>query len=244
MTNAATATLEILADPDALARRAADWLLAAARAKAGRFVVALSGGSTPRQLYHDLARPPYRDAFPWARTHWFWGDERFVPRDDAESNYRMAWEAMLSQVPIAANHIHAVPIAGLTPDEAAAAYERDLKSFYGADHLTPERPLFDVTFLGLGLDGHTASLFPGASVLAERERWVAAVMDAGTKARVTLTYPTLESTRRVAFLIAGEEKRDILARLRHDDDALPAARLHPAGTLCLFADTAAAGGLS
>jgi 6-phosphogluconolactonase len=243
MTKPSQAKLEILADPEALSRRVADWMLEVATAKAGVVAVALSGGSTPKLLYEDLAEPPYRDAFPWSRTHWFWGDERFVPHDDPLSNYRMVREAMLSHAPIPAANIHAMPTEGLSPDAAASAYEWELRSFYGGQQLDPARPLFDVTLLGLGPDGHTASLFPGTAALAEREHWVAAVVGAKAEARLTLTYPALESSRHVAFLIAGEEKRAILARFRNDDASLPAARLRPTGALSVFADAAAASGV-
>src|SRR5579864_105280 len=128
-----------------------------------------------------------------------------------------------------------------SPDEVASAYERELKSFYGAERLDPARPLFDVTLLGLGPDGHTASLFPGTAVLAERDRWVAAVVGTKAQARITLTYPALESSRRAAFLIAGAGKRAMLDRLRRGDASLPAARLRPTGTLYFFGDAAAAG---
>jgi 6-phosphogluconolactonase len=240
-TKPSAARLEILADPEALARRVADWLLAVALAKKDRFAVALSGGSTPRRLYELLAAPPWRAVFPWDRTHWFWGDERFVPPDDALSNYRMAREAMLSHAPVPAANIHPVPTEGIAPAAAAAAYEAELKSFHGAASLDPARPLFDVTLLGLGPDGHTASLFPGTAVLAERERWVAAVVGAKSEARITLTYPALDSSRDAAFLVAGSEKREMLERLRRGDESLPAARLRPVGRLWLFADVAAAG---
>jgi 6-phosphogluconolactonase len=241
MTGASQARLEILADPDALAHRVADWLLTTANAKRGSFAVALSGGSTPRLLYQLLAEPPYRAAFPWLRSHWFWGDERLVPHEDPESNYRMAREALLSQAPIPETNIHPIPTEGMSPEPAASVYERELKSFYGAEHLDPARPLFDVTLLGLGPDGHTASLFPDTAVLAERDRWVAAVLDAKSKARVTLTYPVLESSRHVAFLVAGAEKRAIFSRLRRGDHGLPAARLQPAAEVTWFLDRAAAG---
>jgi len=240
MTSPSEARLEILPGPEALARRVADCLLAAATAKDGVFAVALSGGSTPQRLYEQLAAPPYRDKFPWSRTHWFWGDERFVPHDDALSNYRMVREALLSRVPIPVTNIHPIPTEGIAPEAAASAYERDLKAFYGADRLDPGRPLFDVTLLGLGPDGHLASLFPETAVLAERDRWVAAVVGAKAEARITLTYPALESSRYAAFLVVGKEKRAIFGRLRRGDDSLPAARFHPIGTLCLFGDAAAA----
>ena len=241
MMRPAEAELEILADPDALARRVADWLLAAAMEKAGIFSIALSGGETPRRLYEHLAGSSYRDQFPWARTHWFWGDERFVPRDDAQSNYRMVREALLSRAPIPIANIHPIPTESVSPESAASSYERELKSFYGGEHLDPARPLFDVTLLGLGPDGHTASLFPGTAVLAERDRWVAAVVGTKSEARITLTYPALESSRRAAFLVAGKEKRAIFDQLRRGNADLPAARLRPTGSLYLFGDLAAAG---
>ena len=236
------AQLQVLADAEALARRAADWLVAMSTAREAVFTLALSGGGTPRRLYQLLAGPPYRDVFPWQRTHLFWGDERFVPRDDESSNYRMVRDAMLSQAPIPATNIHPVPTEGLTPEAAASAYERELKSFYGGERLDPARPLFDVVLLGLGPDGHTASLFPGTAVLDERERWVAAVVGA-KPARITLTYPALESSRHVAFLVAGKEKREIFSRFQRGEQSLPAARLRPSGTLHWFADAAAAGDL-
>ncbi|MBS0237500.1 MAG: 6-phosphogluconolactonase [Proteobacteria bacterium] len=238
MTNPFVANLEILADADALALRAANWLLELATEKHGDFAVDLSGGSTPRRLYECLAGPPFRDAFPWWRTHWFWGDERFVPPDHALSNYRMVREALLSRVPIPDANIHPIPTSS-SPEAAAYDYERLLKSVYGAERLDPARPLFDATFLGVGLDGHFASLFPGTAALAERNHWVVAVVGAKAEARITLTYPALESSRNIAFLIEGEEKRAILNRLCGGDNSLPAAHLKPAGTLRVFTDEAA-----
>jgi 6-phosphogluconolactonase len=232
--------LEVLPDPEALAQRAADWLLAAATARGGVFAVALAGGSTPRALYEKLARPPYRNAFPWARAHFFWGDERFVPHDHSESNFRMAREALLSRVPIPAGNIHPVPTQGLSPEAAAAAYQRDLMAFHGAERLAPDRALFEVTLLGLGADGHAASLFPGSAVLAERNLWVAATTDPKGLARITLTYPAIESSQNLAFLVAGKDKRAIFTRFRHGDRALPAVHVHPVGDLWQFVDAAAA----
>jgi 6-phosphogluconolactonase len=231
--------LDVLADPDSLFKRVAGWLLDAAMATEGDFAIALSGGSTPRGVYELLARPPYRDAFPWQRTHVFWGDERFVPHDDAQSNFRMAREALLAQVPIPASNIHPAPTDG-APEAAAAAYQRELMTFYGAETLDAARPLFAVTLLGLGADGHTASLFPGGAALAEHKLWVASVTDAKGLARITLTYPTLESSRRTAFLVVGQEKSAILARLLRGDSGLPAAHVHPPGEVWVFADAAAA----
>jgi 6-phosphogluconolactonase len=232
----ASIKLEVSSNPGALADRVAAWLLDLALAKTGAFSIALSGGSTPKALYQRLAQPPYRDAFPWARTHLFWGDERFVPHGDPLSNYRMVDEALISDVPIPAANIHAVGTEGLTPEEAARAYERDLKSFYGDDSLDAARPLFEVTLLGLGPDGHTASLFPNTDVLKERDHWVAAVIGAKSEARITLTYPALESSRNTAFLVEGAEKRAIFARLLAGDQTLPSGRLRPEGTLHAFVD--------
>ena len=234
------ARVEILADAEVLAQHAADWLLGLSRAKAGVFSVALSGGSTPRLLYELLAAPAYRDVFPWSRTHWFWGDERFVPKDDPASNDRMVREALLAHAPIPDANIHPIPTEGITPEAAAAAYERELKSFYGASALKAERPLFDVVLLGLGPDGHTASLFPKTAVLEERQRWVAAVIGAKPEPRITLTYPALESNRETAFLVAGEGKRSALERVLRGDRDLPAACLRPLGTLRFLVDRAAA----
>jgi 6-phosphogluconolactonase len=241
MTCAPNAKLEILSNSEALARRVANWMLNLATEKDGAFAVCLSGGSTPRRLYRLLADSPYLAAFPWARTHWFWGDERFVPYYDDRSNYRMVHETLLARAPIPAANIHPIRTDCTAADMAAAAYERALKSFYGSEHLDPVRPLFDVTLLGLGTDGHTASLFPGTEVLAERARWVAAVVGAKAEARVTLTYRALESSRNTAFLIAGPEKRTIFARLRSTVSGLPAGRFQTKFGLTLFVDQTAAG---
>jgi 6-phosphogluconolactonase len=179
---------EVLDTPAAFAKRVADWLLAKALAKQGRFAVGLSGGGTPRPIYELLATAPYRDTFPWSRTHWFWGDERFVPRDDKRSNYHMTRDAMLSRAPIPEANVHPVPTEGVTPEVAAAKYEAELKAFYGADRLDDTKPLFDVQLLGLGPDGHTASLFPGTAVLGERHKWVAPVLDGKLAPPVLLSW--------------------------------------------------------
>lgn len=232
----------ILADPEALSAWVAGWILHLVTAKEGIFAICLSGGSTPRRLYEHLAAPPFRDTFPWSRTHLFWGDERFVPHDDLSSDYRMVRQALLALIPIPEKNIHLIPTEGINIEAAASVYERELKSFYGATRLDPARPIFDITLLGVGLDGHTASLFPGSPVLAERDRWVAAVVGPKLDARITLTYPALESSRHVAFLIEGKDKRAIFDRIRKGDRDLPAARLSPAGVLHVFADLAAVGG--
>lgn len=227
-------------DPEALARGGAEWLCALALARQGAFAVCLSGGSTPRRLYECLAGPGIARRFPWSRAHWFWGDERLVPHDHPDSNYGMARAALFSRVPAPEENIHAIPTEGLSPEQAAGAYEKTLKRFYGAETLAPDRPLFDVALLGIGEDGHTASLFPDHPALDEERRWVVAVVGARPEPRITLTYPVLDSSRDLAFLATGAEKRDVLRRARAGERALPAARIRPVGRLHWFADRAAA----
>ena len=231
-------SLEVLENPEALARRAASWITDLAAASRGRFAICLSGGSTPRRLYQLLGESPYRDRLPWGRIDWFWGDERFVPWDHRDSNYGMVHAALFERAPVPPGNIYGIPTNG-TPAEAGAAYERVLKSYYGSDSLDPTRPLFDIQILGLGPDGHTASLIPGTSVLEERQRWVAEVIGGRPEPRITLTYPVLESSRHTAFLVAGADKREALSRALAGDRALPAARLHPAGELTWLVDEAA-----
>jgi 6-phosphogluconolactonase len=173
-------------------------------------------------------------------VHWFWGDERFVPHDHPESNYRMACDAFLSLVAVPAANIHAIPTEGVSPSQAAAAYEATLKRFYGAQSIATDRPLFDATLLGIGADGHTASLFPGDPALEEDRRWAVAVAGARAEPRITLTYPALDSSRDLAFLVAGAGKKEILRRVQAGDTALPAARVRPTGRLHWLTDRAAA----
>jgi 6-phosphogluconolactonase len=154
------------------------------------------------------------------------------------SNYRMASDAMLSRAPGA--RIHRMSTEGMTVAEAARAYERDLKRYYGRERLEPGRPLFDLVLLGLGSDGHTASLFPGSPALEEREHWTAPIEDRDP-ARITLTYPALESSAHAAFLVTGPDKRAALRGLLNGEPGLPASHLHPEGMLHIFADAAAAG---
>jgi 6-phosphogluconolactonase len=233
----------IFEDADALARNVAEWLCALAQAsESSRFGVCLSGGSTPKRLYETLATPSLASRFPWHRTHWFWGDERFVPHDDPASNYGMVRQALLSRVSVPRDNIHPILTEGVSPDQAAAAYETVLKRFYGADALSPDRPLFDVTVLGIGEDGHTASLFPGESTLNEARRWVVAVDSARYGRRITLTYPALDSSRDAAFLAAGTAKREIVARVRAGDPSTPSAMVRPIGRLHWFIDRETAPG--
>jgi 6-phosphogluconolactonase len=230
----------VCADGSAVAQEAAAWFCSAVAAKQGHVRVSLSGGSTPVAFYRLLASDPWRSRIDWQRTMFFWGDERFVAHDDADSNYRMTSEALLAYVPVAPENVHPVAISG-TPDEAARSYETTLMGVYGATSLDRDRPLFDVMLLGLGSDGHTASLLPGEPVLEEKERWVAAVAHGRKEPRITLTYPALESSRSTAFLVTGGDKAEAVRRVRDGDAALPAGRLRPDGEVLWFLDRAAAG---
>ena len=239
MTIMASAENRTFESPEALAHNVAGWLCGLARKSEGTFAVSLSGGSTPRRLYELLATPEIATRFPWSRTHWFWGDERFVPHDHPDSNYGMARKAFLSRVPAPEDNIHAVPTEGLSPEQAAVAYETTLKRFYGANTLDLDRPLFNVTLLGIGGNGHTASLFPGQPALRETRRWVVAVAGADSETRITLTYPALNSSREIAFVVTGKEKRGVVARAQAGDRTLPAAMVRPVGHLHWFTDRAA-----
>ena len=232
--------IRIFDTPEQLAHQVADWTVEQASKSGARFALCLSGGDTPERLYELLATPAYRARIPWDRTHCFWGDERVVPRDDPRSNYHMAWQALLRHVPIPAENIHAIPTERISPAAGAAAYAIELKRFYGADMLDSGRPLFDLMLLGLGEDGHLASLFPGSPALSETERWAVPVTGETPPDRITLTYPVLASSAVTAFLVAGERKRGALARVRAGDPALPASRLQPGGGVYWFVDRAAA----
>jgi len=239
MTGVASAETRTFDNAETLARDVAEWLCGLAQGSDRAFAVSLSGGSTPRRLYEYLAAQEIASRLPWNRSHWFWGDERFVPHDHRDSNFRMANEAFPSRVPVPRDNIHAVPTEGLSPEQAAIAYETTLKLFYGADALVPSRPLFGVTLLGIGEDGHTASLFPGQPALQETRRWVVAVIGAKAEPRITLTYPALDSSRDVAFVVTGREKRQVVARAQARDRMIPAAVIRPVGRLHWFMDHAA-----
>ena len=230
----------VLEDPEALARHAAGFVADTLAACTNPVAIALSGGSTPKRLYELLSGPPFRDRVPWNLVHWYWGDERFVPPDHPDSNYRMARLAMLSHVPAPAANIHPIPTVDTTPAQAATTYEYVLQALYPRDVLDPARPLFEIVLLGLGEDGHTASLFPGVAALDEHKRWTAAVIGAKPEPRITLTLPALGSARHVIFLVAGANKRPVLDRLAAGED-LPAGRVGTVGTLHWMLDRAAAG---
>jgi 6-phosphogluconolactonase len=229
-----------VADPAALAKTAANRVLARISANNGRIAICLTGGSSPKKLYQLLATETYRSRIPWDRVHWFIGDERFVPTSDSRNNMSMARAAFLDQCAPAAN-IHPIPTDTANPDEAARHYERELQSFYGADELASAKPLFDVVLMGVGPDGHTASLFPDYPAIEETRRWVVGVPQAHVEPfvpRVTLTLPALGSCREMLFEIAGSEKRAILARVLRDEN-LPANRAQSAGETIWLVDRAA-----
>jgi 6-phosphogluconolactonase len=230
----------MVADPAALAKAAADRVLARISANSGRIAICLTGGSSPKKLYQLLATETYRSRIPWDRVHWFIGDERFVPTSDSRNNMSMARAAFLDQCAPAAS-IHPIPTDTANPDEAARRYERELQSFYGADELSSAKPLFDVVLMGVGPDGHTASLFPDYPAVDETRRWVVGVPQAHVEPfvpRVTLTFPALGSCREMLFEIAGSEKRAILARVLEDEN-LPANRARSAGETVWLVDKAA-----
>jgi 6-phosphogluconolactonase len=232
--------VEILPDPTALARHVAEWITSAALAAKDTLRISLSGGSTPKALYEFLASDQFRLRFPWHLVSWYWGDERFVSYDDPDSNYRMTRKAMLDKAPVPPQNIHPVP-TDRSAGDAARRYEALLQKTYGAIEFDPNRPLFDVTLLGLGVDGHTASLLPGEPVLEERKHWVAAVSHGHPDIRITMTYPAIESSRRVAFLVTGREKAPVVRAIRDGHSSAPAARVQPVGELFWFIDKAAAG---
>jgi len=232
-----TPSVLVLDTPDAVARAGAERFVRCARqavAARGRFAVALSGGSTPRALHRILAAEPLRSQVPWDRVEVFWGDERCVPPDHPDSNYRMARETLLDAVPIPPARVHRM--AGEDPDHtaAAAAYEAELARVLGG---TPggAPPVFDLIFLGMGPDGHTASLFPGTAALAERTRWVVAnhvpKFAGGMADRITFTYPLLNRAAQVVFLVAGADKAATLREVLEgpaDPERLPSQAVRAA----------------
>ncbi len=234
----------VLDDSTALAEAAARTIVETARdavAARGRFMVALSGGATPRETYACLARSPHAEAMPWDRTFLFFGDERWVPHDHADSNYRMAREALLGQVPVPPGHLYPMPTGSADPEAAVAEYARTLAEVFGLRR--GELPRFDLVLLGMGLDGHTASLFPGSPALKEVFRPVAAVhaTAATIPQRLTLTFPVLNAAACVLFLVAGGEKAKAVKAVLADGVLSPAGMVRPAdGRLVWMLDRAAA----
>lgn len=206
----------------------------------GRFAIALAGGHTPAHLYGLWAAAESHGApTPWDRVHLFWSDERYVGHDDPRSNYGMAREILIARAPIPQANVHPMPTDAAQPTEAAERYEAELRKFFGA-----APPAFDLQLLGLGTEGHTASLFPGSPALQEQRLWVAAVeTPAEPPQRLTLTPVVLNEGRNTFFLVAGREKREIVAALRRETEPkpsrYPAAQIRPAGRVLWFLDEAA-----
>ena len=236
------AEIKVLADASALADAAAAHFAAAAAAalsRQARWAVALSGGATPRAAYQRLAAPELARQVDWSRVHFFWGDERCVPPDHADSDYGMAREALLDHIPVPATNIHRMR-GELDPAHAADDYQAELQRFFG-----PALPRFDLVWLGLGEDGHTASLFPGTAALHETQRWVVANWVERLKTwRLTLTPAVLNHAAQVTFLVSGSPKTQFLQAVMqgpYQPDVHPAQLVQPtSGHLLWLIDRAAA----
>jgi len=243
--------LLVLADQTALAKEAAERCARIAEeaiARAGRFTIALSGGSTPKLLYSLLATEPYSTSLPWQQTHVFWGDERAVPPGDHDSNFGMAKATLLDRVAIPGYRVHRMQAERDDLDLVAREYEGEIARSFGVPP-GAEPPAFDLILLGLGPDGHTASLFPHTEAVRERARWVVRNHVPTLKTdRVTLTTPILNQASTVIFLVAGAEKAPALQAVLEgpaDPDRLPAQLIQPtSGRLIWLADRAAAGMLT
>lgn len=236
-------------DPRALSRALADEFLRVGRGavtRQGRFTVALAGGSTPRTAYALLAEDEQRGqaGLPWDKVEMFFGDERPVPPDQAESNFRMAHETLLGKVPLPAEHVHRIH-GELEPDHAAAEYEAQVRKVLNSSHSLKDIPRFDLILLGMGADGHTASLFPGSRALEERNALVCANwVDKLKTSRITFTFPLLNAAAAVCFAVAGKDKAAVLRQVLANNptgELYPAQRVQPtAGRLVWLVDEAAA----
>lgn len=234
----------VLPDKAAVAMAAADRLIDAARASIGEggvFRVALSGGSTPKAVYPLLTVEPRIGMVDWSRIEWFWGDDRSVPPDDPESNFGVAREMLLSQLPgIEDARVHRMPADAADREAAARAYAGELEQVFHPPH--GEVPSFDLIWLGMGPDGHTASLFPGSEALDIDDRWVVPNWVPSLETwRMTFTYPVLNAARSVLFVVTGGDKADALRQVRGGGSELPAARVD-AERVEWLVDAAAAGG--
>lgn len=241
--------IRILPDKEQICRDAAEEFVRLSRAAItarGRFTVALSGGSTPRGLYELLASEPARGQVDWAKVQFFWGDERCVPPDDPQSNYRMAHEAMLAKLPLTPAQVHRMPAERPDHDAAARDYQAEIARVFG---ISPDAapPSFDLIYLGMGPEGHTASLFPDTPALKESVRWVVVQYVPKVKMdRMTFTPPLLNAASHVTFLIAGADKAAALAQVIEGVPApneYPAQLVRPKGELLFLIDTAAAANL-
>lgn len=216
-------------------------IVEAAVEASGTASVALSGGQTPVKVYKKLSQSPWIQTVPWDKINWFWVDERWVPAEHEESNFGLAWKQLLSQVPVSPNQIFPIPTEAAGPEQAAVEYEKVLRKHISVT----EKGSFDLVLLGMGTDGHTASLFPGSLLLAERQRWVSpATAPTGIKQRVTLTLPLLNSAKNQLVLVNGAEKKDLIKQLLYSGEnnpTLPAGRLKCTGQTFWLLDAAAAG---
>jgi len=236
-----TTRFEILPDPDAVAAATADRLVAAGRnaiRRRGRFILGLTGGTTPLAVCPLLVVPPRVRMLDWTKVEFFFGDERAVPPNDPESNYNTARLALLDYLPrLRMEQVHRMPCELEDLDAGARQYEAELRRVVGGDGT----PVFDLIWLGMGADGHTASLFPGTSALDERDRLVVANWVPSLDAwRMTLTYPVLNAAREAMFVVNGADKADAVTRIRSGSDDLPAGRVR-AGRTRWIVDEAAAG---
>lgn len=240
------AELKVFEDPGELTRAAAEEIASSAEtaiASQGRFTIALSGGSTPRPIYRLLAEEPYRDRILWERVYVFWGDERHVPPGDPQSNFGMAHDELLSKVPLPADNIHRVRAEKPDAERAAHEYEWTLRSAFNLDE--GQAPRLDLVLMGLGSDGHTASLFPGSDAVRERTRLVVAPwVSAQSSFRITMTLPVFNRAACALFVVSGEEKAEALRSVLEGDlqpDRFPAQGVRPEdGRLLWFGDRAAA----
>ena len=219
--------LDVRDTADAVAREAANRfvaIVADAIERQGIARVALSGGSTPKRVYPLLLEPARRDAVDWSAVEFFWGDERAVPPDHPESNFGGAYFLLISQLPnMRPDRVHRMQAEAPDLDAAALAYETELRLAFGVRGNAP--PAFDLIWLGMGMDGHTASLFPGSPALDETERWVVPSRTLVGERRMTLTFPVLNAARETIFVLDGADKADALAQVRDGNTFLPAARV-------------------
>lgn len=243
-----SSTVLIANDGDLLGAKAAEFVAACAQQavhERGRFVLALSGGSSPAGMYTCLAEHDRKAVVSWAKTFVFFSDERFVAHSDERSNYGLARRLLLSQVPIPLQQIFAAPTHVATAADAAALYSAALAAFFSASPTSP--PRFDLILLGMGDDGHTASLFPGSPAIQEEDAWVTSSQPMGLPPfvdRVTFTYPTINAARHVGFLVSGAKKAELLRTVMEGQvgrDVYPAAGVRPVdGHLTWIVDKAAA----
>ena len=236
------AQVSIYSDQETLSHAAAERFVSLSHAaiiSRGRFTTALSGGSTPRRLYSLLGTPVYRDSIDWKRVHVFWADERCVAPSHEDSNYKLAADTFLSKAAVPGENIHRIR-GEEGPDIAAAKYREELRRYF----VGFQKPVFDLVLLGAGVDGHTASLFPGSPLLQERSREVVPVyLEKPGVSRVTLTLPVLNQAAHVLFLVSGEDKADIVYEVLKSDNQkqYPAGLVRPVdGILSWFLDKAAA----